>query len=74
MKVVVAGIAIGAAIASIVACGGSQRPTGIAERNEIGALWIQIRGWRSEAKMGLDPPAQMMQMRSSLGAVRANRC
>lgn len=29
-------------------------------RNEITALWAQIRDWRREAKMDLDPPAPML--------------
>lgn len=62
MKGVIAGIAIGATIASIVACGGSQKTMGFDKRTEISNLWTQIRGWRHEAKMDLDPPNQLMQV------------
>lgn len=62
MRAILAGLAIGSSITAIVACGGTQKPNGMTERNEIGDLWIQIRGWRSEARMELDPPAHMMQM------------
>lgn len=62
MKGVVAGLTLGGMIAGIVACGGTQGPKGFDKRNEISNLWTQIRGWRHEAKMDLDPPAQMIQV------------
>jgi hypothetical protein len=62
------GVALGAAIAVIVACGGRQQGDPFAEKlrkeNEITALWTQIRDWRREAKIGLEPaPTNLMQVR-----------
>jgi len=55
----IAGIALGVAIAVVVACGGSERgpdfPWKLQKENEITALWTQIRDWRREAKIGLEP-------------------
>ena len=62
MRGTVAGIALGATLASIVACGGAKSTPGFDKRTEIANLWTQIRGWRHEAKMDLDPPAQLMQV------------
>lgn len=62
MKGVIAGIALGATIASVVACGGVPSVKGFDKRNEISNLWTQIRGWRHEAKMDLDPSTQLMQV------------
>ena len=52
-----AGIAAGVLIGVIVACGGAQKPPHAIDPrdNEITALWTQIRDWRREAKMQLDP-------------------
>ena len=52
------GVVLGALLAiAIVACGGDmpapQRPD--PRDNEITALWAQIRAWRKEAHMALDP-------------------
>jgi hypothetical protein len=61
---VLAGIALGGAIASFVAC--HPAPTvdsferRMSKHNEISALWTQIRGWRRDAAMDLDPAMQMM--------------
>jgi hypothetical protein len=54
-----------AAVASCVkAPGPSENDNDRAKRNEITALWTQIRQWRREAGMGLEPSAQsMFQMR-----------
>jgi hypothetical protein len=55
----IAGVAFGAAIAVVVACGGTQKPVGADPRdNEITALWTQIRDWRREARMDLEPTPQ----------------
>ena len=52
-----AGVALGAAIAVVVACGGPQHPDESAnKRTQIAILWAQIRDWRREAHMPLDPP------------------
>lgn len=47
------------------ACVGPQRTDhSVDKRNEITALWTQIRDWRREAKMELDPsPSTLMQIR-----------
>jgi len=52
------GVALGAAIAVVVACGGPERVDfswKLQKENEITALWTQIRDWRREAKIGLEP-------------------
>jgi hypothetical protein len=43
-----------------LACGGQQRPSGEGKRNDITALSAQIREWRREAGMPLDPHPQMV--------------
>ncbi len=55
-----------AALVALVACGGAQEPraAGSDERSEILALWTQIRDWRREAHMALDPsPQTVFQLR-----------
>ncbi|HEY4182351.1 MAG TPA: hypothetical protein VGM90_36210 [Kofleriaceae bacterium] len=55
---IVAGFALAVLV---VGCGGAQPLPGKQDkRNEILSLWTQIRGWRGEAKMNLDPPTQMI--------------
>ena len=53
------GVALGVVIAVIVACGGGTPPVNwddkLAKENEITVLWTQIRDWRREAKLGLEP-------------------
>ena len=46
----------------LAACGGAQRPEPGADPrdNEITALWTQIRDWRREAHMTLDPSPQVL--------------
>jgi len=61
VKGIVAGVAFGAMLAGL-GCGGAQGPRGFDKRNEISNLWTQIRGWRHEAKMDLDPSTQLMQV------------
>ena len=43
-----------------ISCGGAQAPTVVPDPrdNEITALWTQIRDWRREAHMPLDPTPQ----------------
>ncbi|MGE5185065.1 MAG: hypothetical protein ACM31C_23515 [Acidobacteriota bacterium] len=54
---------------AVVACGGAQQPVDIdghlRMENEITALWTQIRDWRREAHMNLEPmPGDVFQMRN----------
>ena len=57
----VAGALLGAAI-GFGACGGAQGMSdtqrAMSKRNDITALWTQIRDWRREAHMDLDPSPQ----------------
>lgn len=62
MKGVVAGIALGGMIVGIASCGGIPGVKGVDKRTTISNLWTQIRGWRHEAKMDLDPPSQLLQI------------
>lgn len=76
MRGVIAGLLLGAMIAAIVACGGTKaRQTwqGDPRHHEITALWAQIRDWRREAKMDLDPTPQMMSLLRSKTAKDAGR-
>lgn len=61
------GLLIASAIAMIAvnACGGRQPPPASQDkRAEIIALWTQIRDWRHQARMDLDPsPVTMNQIR-----------
>lgn len=62
---VVAGLAAGVAVGAVIAsgaCGGRQKTneTDVALRGEATQLWTQIRQWRSEARMQLDPPNQLI--------------
>lgn len=58
------GLLLGIAVAVVVSCGGAQPAPNMDEKlrkeNEITALWAQIRDWRRDAKMPLDPPRQLM--------------
>jgi hypothetical protein len=62
----IVGLALGAALGAAIAfgaCGGEPRPVNdinVARRNDITALWTQIRDWRREAHMELDPSPQTM--------------
>ena len=64
MRGVALGLALGVVISVGVACGGAQVGNGLNEKlrkeNEITALWTQIRDWRREAKMPLDPSRSLM--------------
>lgn len=55
---VVLGLALGILLGVVLSCGGPQHGNnGLDERIEIANLWTQIRQWRSEAHMDLDPPS-----------------
>jgi hypothetical protein len=48
---------LAAALVIVMACGGAQPvDTGQDKRTQIAILWGQIRDWRREAHMPLDPP------------------
>ena len=53
----IVGIALGVAFAVGVACGGGPQEIKYPDprENEITTLWTQIRGWRADAHMPLDP-------------------
>ena len=56
--------AFAVALIVLVACGGAQQSVDIsgklAKENQITALWTQIRDWRREGHMPLDPPQNML--------------
>jgi hypothetical protein len=58
VKGAIAGLVLGALLGCFIACGGQQHPDGVSKRTEITALWTQIRDWRREAHMDLDPNTQ----------------
>ena len=65
---VLAGLCLGGAIGllggAVISCVGPQKPPqdpNLVRRIEISNLWTQVRQWRSEAKMNLDPPQSMLQ-------------
>ncbi len=61
MRGVALGLLLGIAISIVVACGGAQPPNHDQDkRTQIAILWGQIRDWRREGKMPLDPPRQLM--------------
>ena len=64
MRAIAGGVALGlAAAAMIAACARAPLPpteTRLQKLNEITTLWAQIRGWRREAHMELDPAPMMM--------------
>lgn len=51
-------IAVALLVVTAWSCGGAQRTDQWRQdkRNEIANLWVQIRDWRREAHMPLDPP------------------
>jgi hypothetical protein len=60
---IIAGLAAGALIGAVIACGGNTpgpNDPGLPLRVEVANLWTQIRQWRSEAHMELDPPNQLI--------------
>jgi hypothetical protein len=62
------GLVLGLGLATIIGCGPPPPPgpPGVPKNwpqyNEITALWTQIRDWRHQAHMELDPPAQALLM------------
>jgi hypothetical protein len=53
------GLGLVLASAFVIACGGTPMPVNHAPQyDEITALWTQIREWRRESHMALDPTAQ----------------
>ncbi len=62
----IVGLVLGAMFGAVVAfgaCGGDAPRSNdvlFAKRNDITALWTQIRTWRHEAHMDLDPSPQTM--------------
>ena len=73
-----AGLSAGLLLGAVIACGGAQKPddTGAALRVEVANLWTQIRQWRSEARMNLDPPNQLIAWvgNRSVGDVKRKVC
>ncbi|HEX7701464.1 MAG TPA: hypothetical protein VF403_12095 [Kofleriaceae bacterium] len=52
-----------AAMVIVFACGGPQKTSTLDKHNNITVMWAQIRDWRREAKMELDPkPSTLVQM------------
>jgi hypothetical protein len=49
------GLLLGLAIAIAAACGGVQKPPDDRRPDEITALWTQIRDWRREAGLPVEP-------------------
>lgn len=47
-----------AALVAVAGCGGRQTPP--ASHEDIAVLWAQIREWRHEAGMQLDPRAELL--------------
>lgn len=61
MRGVALGLALGVVISIVVSCGGAQPPPSNTDKHtQIAILWGQIRDWRREAKMPLDPPRSLM--------------
>lgn len=54
------GLVLGIAISVVVACGGAQTTSHYDKHTQISILWAQIRVWRREAKMPLDPSRSNM--------------
>jgi hypothetical protein len=60
MRGVALGLALGIAISIVASCGGAPPPPQTYDKHtQIAILWGQIRDWRREAKMPLDPPHSM---------------
>ena len=73
------GLGLVVALALGFGCGGAQAPTDwtakLAKENEITALWTQIRDWRREAHLNLDPtPADLFSVRSASVAAEKQVC
>lgn len=66
MKTSTFSVLMGVLVIVAIACGGPQKvdTTKQAQRSEIIALWTQIRDWRLEAKMDLNPdPATLISIK-----------
>ena len=78
MRAVILGVALAAAVVGIIACARPPHPTTetrMQKLNEITTLWAQIRGWRREAHMELDPaPLTMSQWRGRTVPEAARVC
>jgi hypothetical protein len=64
----VAGMAGGALV---TAC--ARRPPNGPRRDEVMALWTQIRDWRREAGIGVEPAASTVQQMAPMTVARARR-
>lgn len=75
MRVLVCGVALAAAIAACTRPPLPPTETRLQKLNEITTLWAQIRGWRREAHMELDPaPLTMHQWRGRTVPEAARVC
>jgi hypothetical protein len=55
------GLVLGIGLSIVVACGGAPPPPPTVDKHtQILLLWSQIRDWRHEAHMPLDPPRALM--------------
>jgi len=78
VRALVAGVALGVAIAACAQ--GSPRPVtwprDLDKKNEITTLWAQIRDWRREAHMDVEPPEPLiLALRSkTVHQARASAC
>ena len=71
--------AIAVALLFVMACGGAQQPIDwdkkLAKENQITDLWTQIRGWRRDAHMNLEPaPGVEIQVRGHSVPEAKNVC
>jgi hypothetical protein len=65
VRAAIAGVAVGAVIAGMIACGGPgtrdvSLPPSYDKHQEILVLWTQIREFRSKVQLKLDPSAQAL--------------
>jgi len=78
VRAVILGAALAAAAVGIIACARPPHPTTetrMQKLNEITTLWAQIRDWRREAHMELDPaPLTMSQWRGRTVPEAARVC
>jgi hypothetical protein len=63
VKAIVAGLVLAVVIAACAKSPGhlQTRMIGVDKKNEITALWTQIRDWRREGKMEVEPPTALVQ-------------
>jgi hypothetical protein len=76
MRSVWVGVALGATIATVIACAPVRSPPSPDPRdNEITELWTQIRGWRHDAHMDLEPtPQSLFSVRNATAPEVAKVC